>query len=174
DDERRRGVGEARPIEIEWLVRLAVAGDVAHSGRKPAGGQRHAPGPSATLRPRAAGEPPHGKARALEPGCLLAATPEDKRVSALQANDATTRSRRTDENLIDDTLRNGVMAGPLADIDAQCPDGDERQDPVRNQAVVNHDVRRGYGARRLERQQLRIARSGTNQIHLARCHDALR
>src|SRR5262245_14428064 len=106
DDECGVGIDEARPIEIERLIGLAMAGDIAHAAGEAAMRQRNARRRRTALRRRDAGDHLIGNAGGFELGRLLAAAPEDEGIAALEPYHRAPGAAEPDQYVVDLGLRN--------------------------------------------------------------------
>lgn len=174
DDEGRLGIGEARPVEFERLVGLAVAGDVADAARKSAMGQRDVRRRGAALRRR---DPRHDLERytgALERLGFLAAAAEDERVAALEPDHGASGAGEPHQHAVDLRLRHAMMARLLADIDAGRPLGNKAEYFRRDQPIIDHDIGSADDAGRLEGEQLGIARPRPHEKDFSSAHRFVR
>ncbi len=99
DDQRRVRIDEARPVEVEAVVLLGVAGDEADAVRQAAMGQRNAGVGAAAGRRGDAGDDLEGDAGGGQSLRLLAAAAEGERIAALQPDDPAAAARQADQQL---------------------------------------------------------------------------
>ena len=97
---------------------------------------------------------------------LLAAPTEDKRVAALQAQHALTLLGQLHQAPIDLFLGQRMLGALLADVDALGISAAQFDDCRRHQAVVEHHIGLLHQAQGTEGQQVRIAGTCADQIHL--------
>jgi hypothetical protein len=118
---------------------------------------------SAAERGRDAGDDFDGKPCCANRLDLLAAAPENERVTALEPHDDTTRLHMRYDERIDAILRDRVAIALLGDRDALRRDGRVIQHTRIDETVVNDDV---GAAKRLDRpnsEQAGVARTGSNK-----------
>jgi hypothetical protein len=109
-----------------------------------------------------------GEAMIASGGQLLAAPAEDEGIPALQPNDLEPLKGQADDQAIDVVLRQGVAALALGDIDQLRRGRRQGEDPVGDQAVMDHHLGGGDDPRGLDGQQVRIARTCAHQPDPAR------
>ena len=119
--------------------------------------QRQTGGSSATECRRDAGNNRRRDTGGADGFQLFPTTPEDKRVAALEADNALAVLRRGNQQLVDRLLRHRMIALGLADRHAVCVAADESEDIVADEAVIIYDVGFLDQAKGLERQKFRIA-----------------
>jgi hypothetical protein len=95
---------------------------------------------------------------------LLAAAAEDERVAALQPDHAPTLQREPHEQRVDLVLRQRVPGARLADVDQLRIAACEVEDVGTDEAVVDDDVGLRDQPRRAQRQQIRISRTGADEM----------
>ena len=98
---------------------------------------------------------------------LLPAPPEDERVPALQAEHPPPLARETDEEPVDVGLADRVLVAPLPRVDPFRVAPREGEHAGRHEAVVHHHVRLLHEAHRAERQEVRVAGAGPDEVDLA-------
>gem|GEM_PF-3377343 len=157
---------ERLPVQVHAAV-LQVPGDEHHRLREIAMRERDTGIGRAARRRRDAGHHLEGDALGGERVDLLAAAPEDERVAALQAHHALAFAREAHQQVIDVLLRQRVLRALLAGVDALGLQAHQVEDRLRHQAVVHHHVGLLHEAQRAEGEQVRIARTGADQRHLA-------
>ena len=96
---------------------------------------------------------------------FLAAAPEHERVAALEPHHAPPARSVLDHQRMDLLLRDTVPATTLADLDELRLAARERQDLRRDQPVVQYDVGCLQRAQRIQSQEARVTRPGTDQHH---------
>ena len=119
EDDGLAGPGEGRPVEIDGAV-LEMAGDEGDGLRVVAVGERKARVGGAAGSGGDAGDDFEGDAGSCQNFQFLAATPEDEGVAAFEADNGKAFARQVDQQPVDRLLRQGVVGGFLADIDAAC------------------------------------------------------
>src|SRR6185437_15141339 len=99
---------------------------------------------------------------------LLAATPEDERVAAFEARHLEALAREADHELVDVFLRRMSCASSmmLADEDAARLAPGALEHRGRNQPVVEHDIRLLQQLQRAQREEVGVAGTGADEIHL--------
>src|SRR5690606_5473228 len=97
---------------------------------------------------------------------LLTTTTEDDGTPALQEQPALGLLLELHPQATDVLLRHGVLRTLLADMDALGIAAAEVEDGLTDETVVEHDVRLLHQAQRAEGQQIRITRTGTNEVDL--------
>ena len=162
DHQRLAGLGEFRPIEVHHVV-LQVASDEPHGLRPIAVRQRDAGVGGATQPRRHAGNHLEVDAELAQGLDFLAAPPEDEGVAALQPHHPSPSLGAGQQHRVDFGLPDAVEGSPLADIDALGVAAAARQDGRRHQVVVIDDVRPLQCVQRLQREEVRITRSGAHE-----------
>ncbi len=81
---------------------------------------------------------------------FLAATPEDKRIAALQPQHPPTLQGQIHQQLIDIVLRPGVMVRFLADKNSLYPQCQQLQNGRSDQPIVYHDIGLLHQTKRLK------------------------
>ena len=104
----------------------------------------------------------------MRKGTLLAATPEDARIAALEPQYPLSGARERDETNRDVVLVGGRSAATLAGEFKPGLRARERQHTAINQRVVNDDVGLGEAGERVERQQPGIAGTGAGEPDMPR------
>ena len=157
DDQRRLGIGEPGPVEIERLVRLAMPGDVAQPRHHAALGQRHARRGRGRLGRRDAGNDVDLDAGIAQRLHLLAATAENERVAALEPDHVVPFEGEFDQDRVDVLLRDRMAARHLAHVDQSRVARGQRHDLGRDQPVMHDDRGLADDPVRLDRQQIGVA-----------------
>ncbi len=167
DDDGLVGPGQVVPVE----VRLAVGGVACDEG--------HRLGQASVRQGRAgagrggqgggdAGDDLAGDSRRAAFFQLLAAAAEDERVAALEPDNIESLKRERHQQAVDVVLRQGVAVLALGHVDQPRVRRGHGEDFRGDQAVMHDHPGRRDQPRGLEGQQLRIARTGAHQPHLAR------
>ena len=99
----------------------------------------------------------------LERGNFFLGATEEHRIAAFEANDDRVSLRRVDEPFVDELLRGGVFPAAFADGDLFGAGG-ERHRIGMHQRIVEDDVGLREQFRRAQREQVRRAGSGANEI----------
>ncbi len=99
---------------------------------------------------------------------FLAAAPEHERVAALEPHHAIARARFANQKLLDERLRRRATTAALAHRDEARGRTSHREDPGRNQVVMQHDVGSGEGTYRLQGEKLGITGSGADEHNTSR------
>ena len=97
---------------------------------------------------------------------FFAAAPKNKRVAALEPNDAQAASAPIDQQRADFFLRVSVVRFLLADIETFRPRRREIEKVRARKVVVENRIGLSEKTPGLERNQFRIARPGTHQVDL--------
>ena len=98
---------------------------------------------------------------------LLAAATENEGIAAFQPRHDLALPCVLHQQALDEFLRRVLTAAALADLDDLGARARMRQAPPAHQVVDQHDVGDAECPRRLERHQLRVARSCADEEHLA-------
>ena len=99
--------------------------------------------------------------------------PEQHRIAALETHDHCVLARRAHQKAIDDRLIGRGTACPLADRQLAGA-GRKGEHLVRHQRIVQHEIRFGEKARRLQRQQISRSRPRADEIDGSGHHAASR
>ena len=97
-------------------------------------------------------------------GHLFGGAAEDKRIAALEADDAAAGAGVLDHQRVDFFLRDGLHAAALAHIDDLGGGRRQIKNRLRNKVVVQNEVGGLNEAQRLDGQQLRVTGAGADQI----------
>jgi hypothetical protein len=164
---RLPGLGQAAPVEPQLAALLQMPGDELAGLGVVAMRQRNA-----RIRCAAGGRRDARHDLERDAGCrqlvdLLAATPEDEGIAALEPQHTLALAGEAHQQLVDVLLRQGVPAALLADVDHLGVAPHQFQHPRRDQAVVEHHIRLLHQAQGTEGQQVRITRPAADQVHLA-------
>ena len=165
DDDRLARPRHRRPVEGRAPV-LEVSGDERARVGVVAVGEGD---PGIRRAPRRRGHPGNDLERdpfVGEGRDLLPAPPEDERVPALQAQHPPPLAGEADEEAVDVGLPHRVLVAPLPRVDPLRVPADEREHPGRHEAVVHHHVGLLHQAHRAERQEVRVAGAGPDEIDL--------
>jgi hypothetical protein len=100
---------------------------------------------------------------ALIPGTTFAAAPEDERIAALQPDDFAPGQRLAHQERVDCVLRHSVARTLLGHRDELGPDGNQRENRRIDQPVVDDQFGLAQQPCGAHRQQVGIARTGTDQ-----------
>ena len=98
---------------------------------------------------------------------LLPAAAEDERIAALEPQHPLAGEREPGEEIVDLVLRDRVVTGLLPGVDSLGVAPRQIEHRVRHQAVVDDDVRLLHEPQGPEREQVRVAGSSPDQVHLA-------
>ena len=98
---------------------------------------------------------------------LFAATAEDERVAAFEADYILPIARGRDHEFLDEVLRRGFASATLADMDDARTRRRKSDDFVAHQVIDQEHGGGLDGLERFEREQLRVARAGTDQRALS-------
>ena len=142
-----------------------VTGDEGDALREPAVRERQS---RAGRGAQGRGDPGHhdvGNTVGLQDFELLAAAAEDERVATLQARDALSGAGELDQQLVDALLL-AALTGLLADKDAARVAARAIEYGLAHQAVIEDHVGLLQQLQSPQRQQIRIAGAGADQIHL--------
>ncbi|CAM5582189.1 hypothetical protein SSTU70S_01767 [Stutzerimonas stutzeri] len=98
---------------------------------------------------------------------LLGATAEDGRIATLQAHHALVLQRQPGQQCVDFRLRQAVVAAGLADVVTAAGGGQQGQQAVADQTVIDHGVGLLQQTPGAQGEQAGIARAGTDQGNFA-------
>ena len=161
-----RGGGQGRPVGA-GVSRLGMAGDKHHAVRMLAVRQRHAQAGDSGQTGGDAVDDRDLDAGGLQMLALFAATAEDERVAAFEADHILPIARGRDHEFLDEVLRRGLASATLADVDDACTRRRKSDDPVAHQVIDQEHGGGLDGLERFEREQFRITRAGANQRALS-------
>ena len=166
-DDRAAHERQRFPVGLVLVAEPAVARDDRDARRHPPLGDRQHPRPAgAAIADVMPGTTSNGTPAACSSECLFAATTEEERVAALQPHHAPMPLRELDEQVVDELLGHRA-AGSLAHVDALDMRGHERKRLGVRERVVHDHIRRSQEASGPHRQQLRITRTSTHEMHRA-------
>ena len=103
------------------------------------------------------------KTRRVQRLCLLATASKHKRIASLETAHALAGGHESHKQFVDLILAVCRTARCLADRYKLCIAAGKVQNFIGNQPVVQNHIRRLHGLQRLECQQTRVARPGTDQ-----------
>ncbi len=126
--------------------------------------QRNAQARHATRRGGDAGHDLEGNAVRREALRLLAAAAEDEGIAALEADDVAAAAGELDEQSVDLVLRHRMRVRRLAHEDPHRSRRDELENVLRDEAVVDDDLRLGEEPLCLEGHELGVAGTGSDQM----------
>ena len=164
---------ERLPVQIHAAV-LQVARDEYHGLRAVAVCERNTSIRSAAGSGGDAGHDLKGDAFVHERLDLFPAASEDKRIAALQTDDALAFTGEAHQQVIEVFLREDMRGARLARVNALGVKAHQVEHGLRHQAVIHNDIGLLHEAQCSEREQIRIARSGADKVDLAALHGEAR
>src|ERR1035438_3388612 len=140
------------------VVRLgAMAGGEDQVWRAVSAGERAADGCGGSEGCGDSGDNLEGHASSVEGRQLFGSAAKDERVAALETHNAATSAGVADHQGVDLVLRNALAAAALAHVGNLGRGRGEIEDGLRNQVVVEDDVRGLDEANGFDREQVRVA-----------------
>src|SRR5450755_4145991 len=164
--EDNRMVGPRERVPIKRFVIKRVAGCESYAMRKLSVGQRN---PCRSRRAQRRGYSGHddvANASRRERLDLFAAAAKYERIAALQARDAQAGARIVNQKLVDARLRRLRISSLLADKDALRIAAGACQYRIRYQPIIEYDVGLLQQLHGAQREQIRVSRTRTDQVHL--------